>query len=65
MRRSKLVSLGILSSITLLTLGVTSGCGDTPTNAPLTEEAKKVDQGVQNGMKDFMQQKTQSKAKTK
>ncbi len=66
MRRLKLVLLGMIPCLIVLTLGFSSGCGgDSGTTAPLTEEAKKVDEGVKNGMKDFMQQKSQPKAKTK
>lgn len=43
-----------------------SGCGDSQTSqVPPDEETKKIDQGVQNGMKEFMQSKTQSKTATK
>jgi hypothetical protein len=50
----------------LLAAGALSGCGESSvSDAPLSEEAKKADQGVQDGMKAFMQQKTQPKAKSK
>jgi hypothetical protein len=65
MRRLKIVSLGTLSLYGFLALGALSGCSDSATEAPLSEEAKKADQGVQDGMKAFMQEKSKGKAKTK
>jgi len=65
MRRLKIVSLGTLSLYVLLSLGALTGCGDSSTDAPLTEEAKKASQGAQDGMKAFMQQKAQPKSKSK
>ena len=45
--------------------GASSGCGEQKTdNAPLDPEAQKVNEGVQGGMKEFMQSKTQPKTKT-
>jgi hypothetical protein len=65
MRRLKIVSLGTLSLYGFLALGALSGCSDSPTEAPLSEDAKKADQNVQDGMKAFMQEKGKGKAKTK
>lgn len=66
MRPVNLVSLGALSFYVLPLLVASSGCGgDSGTNAPLDEATKKADQGVQDGMKAFMQQKTQPKSKSK
>jgi hypothetical protein len=46
-------------------VGASSGCGEQKTdNAPLDPEAQKVNEGVQGGMKDFMQSKNQPKGKT-
>ncbi len=49
----------------LVTIGAVSGCdsGNTTSDAPLDAEAKKLDSGVQGGMKEFMQSKQQHKAK--
>jgi len=58
MRRLKTVSLGTLSLYTVLSLGALTGCGDSSTYAPMTDEAKKADQNVQDGMKAYMQEKT-------
>jgi hypothetical protein len=64
MGRVKIVSLGILSLVMafggLVTL---SGCGDSSGTAPVTvsPEAKKADEGLQGGMKDFMKSKGQTK----
>lgn len=50
----------------LAMIGAASGCGESSTsNAPMDEETKKVDQGVQNGMKEFMQSKQQGKGAAK
>ena len=65
MRRLKTVSLGTLSLYILLSLGALTGCGDSGTDAPLTDEAKKVDKNVQDGMKAFMQEKGKGKPKSK
>jgi hypothetical protein len=66
MRRLKTVSLGTLSLYAFLSLGALTGCGDSSTtNAPLSEEAKKVDQKVQDGMKAYMQEKSKGKPKSK
>jgi hypothetical protein len=49
----------------LAMVGATSGCGESKTdNAPLDPEAQKINAGVQDGMKGFMQSKTQPKGKT-
>jgi hypothetical protein len=49
----------------LALVGASSGCGEQKTdNAPLDPEAQKINEGVQGGMKDFMQSKTQPKGKT-
>jgi len=63
MRRLKIVSLGTLSLYSVLALGALSGCGDSGPDAPLSEEGKKATQGVQDGMKAFMQEKGQQKSK--
>jgi hypothetical protein len=65
MRRLKTVSLGTLSLYSFLALGALTGCGDSTTYAPMTDEAKKVDQNVQDGMKAFMQEKGKPKPKSK
>jgi hypothetical protein len=45
--------------------GASSGCGEQKSdNAPLDPEAQKINEGVQDGMKGFMQSKTQPKGKT-
>lgn len=50
----------------LAIVGASSGCGDQKTdNAPLDPEAQKVNEGVQGGMKEFMQNKTQPKSQPK
>ena len=65
MGRVKIVSLGILFLVTAVGGFVTmSGCGDsgnTVSEAKLSPEAKKADESLQGGMKEFMQ----SKGKTK
>jgi hypothetical protein len=65
MRRLKFASMGTLCLYLLPALGALSGCGDSVGEAPLSEEAKKADQGVQDGMKAFMQQKSKPKSKSK
>ncbi len=46
----------------LTVIGASSGCdGQKTSDAPLDAETKKVDENIQNNMKDFMQGKTQTK----
>lgn len=60
-----------LSALTLsgflVAMAAAAGCdgGTTISDAPLDAEAKKIDQGVQGGMKEFMQSKQQPKPKSK
>jgi hypothetical protein len=67
MGRVKVLSLGILFLIAggggLVTL---SGCdsGNTNSDAPLSPEAKKADEGLREGMKEFMQKKGKEKPKS-
>jgi hypothetical protein len=51
----------------LVGIGAWSGCGpdNSTSDAPLDPEAKKIDSGVQGGMKEFMQSKQQPKGKSK
>ncbi len=59
-----LASFAVMGFVAML--GAASGCGEASTsNAPMDAETKKVDQGVQNGMKEFMQSKQQGKAAVK
>jgi hypothetical protein len=66
MGRVKVFSFGILFLITtaggLVTL---SGCdsGNTVSDAPLSPEAQKADEGLREGMKEFMQKKAKEKPK--
>ncbi len=48
-------------------LGFVAGCGESGdgTQVQQSPEAKKADQGIQDGMKEFMNSKTQPKAKAK
>jgi hypothetical protein len=66
MGRVKIVSLGILVLVTALGGFVTlSGCSDGSGTSQVvtTPEAKKADEGLQGGMKDFMQSKGKTKSK--
>jgi hypothetical protein len=63
------VASRVMSTLTvagyLAVIGASSGCGDDKTgNAPMDAETKKVDQGVQDNMKSFMQSKSQPPGKT-
>ncbi len=68
MRIMKTSVLGVLVSLgSLAAVGSISGCGE---SGPVSEvkqspEAKKADQGLQDAMKDMMQNKTQSKGAAK
>jgi hypothetical protein len=55
------VTLGLAGFIAML--GLSSGCdsGNTTSDAPLSEEAKKADSNIQGGMMEFMKTKGQSK----
>jgi hypothetical protein len=63
---SRVSAVFALSTFLAATLAL-SGCdsGNGTSTAPMDEATKKVDTGVQGGMKDFMQSKQQPKAKAK
>ena len=68
MRGMKSVVLGFVAVLgSTCVLGFVGGCGEgsDTTQVQQSPEAKKADQGVQDGMKEFMQGKTGSKAKAK
>lgn len=67
MRGMKTALTGFVCGVSLLALGVLHGCGDSAPEGQVQQspEAKKADQGIQGGMKDFMEQKNQTKPKTK
>ena len=67
MRKVKFVSLSMLLLITATGFwGTLSGCGDGDnTQVTATPEAKKADESIRNGMKEFMQTKGKGKAPAK
>jgi hypothetical protein len=68
MRQMKLVLLGTFLVITVAGFcGTMTGCGDTAgtSDVTVTPEAKKADLNLQEGMKDFMKSKGQTKAPAK
>jgi len=56
-----MVTLGLAGFFAML--GLSSGCdsGNSSSNAPLSEEAKKADTNIQDGMMKYMQSKGQTK----
>ena len=66
MGRMKIVSLGFLFLVTAVGgFGTLSGCGggSGTEQVETTPEAKKADEGLQGGMKEFMQSKGKTKSK--
>ena len=68
MKPSKFAWFGVLLLlITTGLLGTLSGCGDSKetSEVTVTPEAKKADQGIQGGMKEFMESKNKTKGHPK